>query len=48
MLNGMFAFAVWDSLEKKIHLVRDRFGEKPLFYTIQKDTLYFGSKSSQY
>ena len=44
MLNGMFAFAVWDSLEKKIHLVRDRFGEKPLFYTLQKDTLYFGSE----
>ena len=44
MLNGMFAFAVWDSLEKKIHLVRDRFGEKPLFYTLQKDALYFGSE----
>lgn len=43
-LNGMFAFAIWDDLEKKLILCRDRMGVKPLYYAIYKDTLFFASE----
>ena len=43
-LNGMFAIAFWDKLEKKLFLIRDRMGVKPLYYTIFKETLYFASE----
>jgi asparagine synthase (glutamine-hydrolysing) len=43
-LNGMFAFAFYDSFKKKIYLARDRFGIKPLFYSKSNNNFYFASE----
>ncbi|MBK8600965.1 MAG: asparagine synthase (glutamine-hydrolyzing) [Flavobacterium sp.] len=43
-LNGMFAFAIWDTLEKKLIVVRDRMGVKPLYYAFYNETFYFASE----
>jgi len=43
-LNGMFAMAVWDKLEKKIYLSRDRYGIKPLYYWFNGNVLTFSSE----
>jgi len=43
-INGMFAFALWDSSKCTIHLARDRMGEKPLYFGWQEDSFLFGSE----
>lgn len=44
-IEGMYAFAIYDSNRNKIFLVRDRVGEKPLFYKhIEGEGLVFGSE----
>ena len=44
-MRGMFAFAIWDGLERRLFLARDRYGVKPLYYAQRPDgTLVFGSE----
>ncbi len=42
--NGMFSIVLADLKKKKIFLIRDRFGTKPLYYSIQKRIIYFASE----
>jgi len=41
---GMFAIALWDKTEHRLHLIRDRLGEKPLYYGWTNGSFVFGSE----
>lgn len=42
--NGMWAFVIYDRLEKRIFASRDRFGVKPFYYAIEDNKFIFGSE----
>jgi asparagine synthase (glutamine-hydrolysing) len=44
-LNGMFAVAIWDSLEKNLFVARDRYGIKPFYYHSRGETFCFASEA---
>src|SRR5882757_541127 len=43
-LNGMYAFAIWDSRANKLVMIRDRMGIKPFYYYETSDGVLFGSE----
>lgn len=43
-IDGMFAFGIYDYQKKELFLARDRMGKKPLYYTVQNNTLVFASE----
>ena len=43
-LDGMFAFSIYDRKREQIFIVRDRIGEKPLYYTKEKQYFGYGSE----
>ncbi|HWZ22203.1 MAG TPA: asparagine synthase (glutamine-hydrolyzing), partial [Cytophagaceae bacterium] len=43
-LDGMFAFSIWDKVEKTLFCARDRFGEKPFYYFLNQEKFVFASE----
>ena len=44
MVQGMFSFALYDNQDYVVHLCRDRLGEKPLYYSVLNQELFFSSE----
>lgn len=44
MLEGMFAFGLWDEKKQKLILARDKFGIKPIYYYVNSEQIIFGSE----
>lgn len=44
MIDGMFAFGIWDAARKRLVLARDRMGKKPVYYTVVAGRLLFASE----
>lgn len=44
LLNGIYAFCIWDTMRQKVFICRDRFGVKPFFYTQKSNTVIFASE----
>ena len=44
-LHGMFAFAIWDTRQRRLFMARDRFGIKPLYYSLTRHYLRLASTS---
>ncbi|MEO5346586.1 MAG: asparagine synthase (glutamine-hydrolyzing) [Magnetococcus sp. YQC-9] len=45
-LNGMFAFVIHDSAQRRLFAARDRFGKKPFYYALEKNRFLFASELS--
>ncbi len=43
-MNGMFAFAIWDTKEQLLFMARDRVGKKPFYYALTGDHFLFSSE----
>ncbi len=44
LIYGMFSLALWDGRNKRLFIARDRLGQKPLFYSLTKTGIFFGSE----
>jgi len=46
MIDGMFAFVFYEEKNDTLWLIRDRMGEKPLYYSLNQNQIYFSSEAS--
>jgi len=44
MLNGQFAFAIWDKIKEEVFIARDRIGIRPVFYNLSENVFSFASE----